>query len=170
MERKVWDLLVRIFHWCSAVIFFVNYWILEDGQWHEWLGYGLAFLLCVRFFWGFVGTRHARFSDFFPTPRRLKSYLSGVSRNQESETVEHNPVGSLMVLTLMFSLMGLVMTGWFMELDVFWGVGWPEEVHELLANWIMFLVGIHVAVVLFYDLVLKRGLIRAMVTGCKNSV
>ena len=168
MNILVWDRLIRCFHWFVAASFLINYFIIEDGNIHEWLGYGVAFALMARFIWGFVGSQHARFSDFFPTPKRVVHYIKGMIKGEAQHTIGHNPLGSIMVLLMMIGLTGITLTGWFMTLDMFWAVPWPEEVHNLLANVVMTLVAVHVSAVLFYDVILKQGLIRAMITGRKT--
>ena len=165
---KVWDPVVRLFHWGTAAAFLTNYWFIEDGDIHEWLGYGIACLLFIRIIWGFVGSQHARFSDFFPTPSKLKCYVTTLVKGEHASTVGHNPIGGLMILTLMCLLAGISLTGWFMTLDMFWGVPWPEEVHELLADITQGLVFVHVAVILIMDIFFKEGLVRAMITGRKK--
>ena len=167
---KVWDPFVRLFHWATAIAFLTNFWIIQDGIVHEWLGYGVACLLVSRFVWGWVGSRHARFADFFPTPGRLKRYLGQLLRGRHEPSIGHNPLGGLMIITLMLVLAGITLTGWFMTLDMFWAVAWPEEVHEFLANVAQGLVFIHVAVVLLMDVIFKEGLVRAMITGKKQSI
>lgn len=165
---KVWDPVVRLFHWGIAAAFLTNYWFIHDGDIHEWLGYGIACLLFIRVVWGVVGSKHARFSDFFPTPSRLKRYIATLLKGEHESTLGHNPMGGLMILTLMCLLAGITLTGWFMTLDMFWGVPWPEEVHMLLSDITQGLVFIHVAVVLTMDLFFKERLVRAMITGKKN--
>ena len=47
---RLWDPLVRLFHWSLAGIFVANYWINETGEdWHKWLGY-----IAIAFFKHFV--------------------------------------------------------------------------------------------------------------------
>lgn len=73
----VWDPVVRLFHWVVVAGCAANLFIVEDGGLaHEVIGYAVAAVLAVRIAWGFVGTRHARFSDFVPTPARLVRYVS----------------------------------------------------------------------------------------------
>jgi len=54
--EKLWDSLIRLFHWSIAGIFIANYFFNEAGDsWHQWLGYIAVAWLVVRFFWGFFG-------------------------------------------------------------------------------------------------------------------
>jgi cytochrome b len=58
---KVWDPLVRVFHW-SLVFLFLLAFITED-DWldlHVLAGYAVSFLIGFRLLWGLVGTRNAR--------------------------------------------------------------------------------------------------------------
>jgi len=168
MKIKVWDPVVRSFHWTTALIFFANYWLIEDGPVHRWLGYGVAALILVRVVWGVIGSPHARFADFFPTPTRLKTYLRALRRGEHPVVVGHNPLGGLMIIALLVLLSLLTATGWMMGLDVFWGVDWVEDSHEALATLIHWLVGIHVAAVILSDTLFREGLFRSMITGFKN--
>lgn len=64
-SRPVWDLFVRVFHWTLVGCVLLNQFVLEEGETpHEWAGYLAAALVVARFVWGFIGSRHARFSDF----------------------------------------------------------------------------------------------------------
>ena len=69
---KVWDPLVRIFHWTLVAAFSIAF-VTEDEllDLHVYAGYVVLGLLAVRLLWGFVGTRHARFSDFVRSPNVL---------------------------------------------------------------------------------------------------
>ncbi|MBA1333466.1 cytochrome B561, partial [Candidatus Endoriftia persephone str. Guaymas] len=64
-QIKVWDPLVRLFHWSLAVSFLLVY-LSEDDftSLHIIAGYSVGGLVVFRLLWGFIGPRHARFSDF----------------------------------------------------------------------------------------------------------
>lgn len=168
MKIRVWDPFVRCFHWTIALAFFADYWLIEDGPVHRWLGYGVAALIALRIVWGVVGSPHARFADFFPTPTRVRTYVRALLRREHPVVIGHNPLGGLMIVTLLALLAMLTATGWMMGLDPFWGVDWVEDAHEALASLIHVLVGIHVAAVVISDTLLGEGLLRAMITGYKN--
>ena len=72
---KVWDLFVRLFHWTVAVGFFIAY-VSEDLlTLHVWAGYVIGGFLVLRVLWGFIGPRHARFTDFVYRPAKVMTYL-----------------------------------------------------------------------------------------------
>lgn len=168
MRVKVWDPFIRCFHWTVALVFFANYWLIEDGPVHRWLGYGVAALIALRLVWGVIGSPHTRFANFFPTRARLCAYLHALLRREHPVVLGHNPLGGLMIVVLLTLLAMLTATGWMMGLDPFWGVDWVEDSHEILANVIHVLVGIHVAAVIGSDVLLEQGLLRAMITGWKH--
>ena len=58
---RVWDPLVRMFHWGLAGSFAIAF-LTEDDllALHVWAGYLILGLIFIRVLWGFVGTRHAR--------------------------------------------------------------------------------------------------------------
>lgn len=166
----VWDLLVRVFHWTVVTGCVLNLFILDDGELpHEVVGYAVAAALSIRVVWGFIGTRHARFADFIPTPKRLASYMSELVKGREPRTLGHNPAGALMMLALMVLLAGVCVTGWMMGLDAFWGEEWVEELHGLLANSILVLALLHAAAALFESWRHSENLVWSMVTGRKRA-
>ena len=168
-EVKVWDPLVRVFHW-SLAGGIAAAWITGD-EWdraHEWIGYGIAALLVVRVVWGFVGSEYARFAQFVKGPRETLAYLGRILRGRAERHLGHNPAGAAMILALLASIAGTALSGWMMTLDAFWGAEWLEELHEALANAILVLAAFHVLGVIHASLSHGENLVRAMLTGRKR--
>jgi len=166
----VWDALVRMFHWSLVLAFFGSYALGDDGGWlHQALGYTVLGLVAFRLLWGVVGTRYARFSSFVPTPRKAINYIRDVVACREARHLGHNPAGALMIVALLAALIATGTTGWLLTTDTFWGSEALETVHELFANGTLFLIGLHVAGVLFSSLRHRENLVRAMFTGRKRA-
>ncbi len=167
--RPVWDLFVRIFHWTLVSCVMVNYFVLDDGESiHEWLGYLASALVVARVAWGFIGSPYARFSNFFPTPRRLQHHVSQLVHGKAEMHWGHNPIGALMMLALMALVLGLGVSGWMQTLDAFWGEAWLQDLHELLGNVLIGLVTLHAIAAIVMGRLERTRLIRAMVTGVKE--
>ena len=166
----VWDPVVRVFHWTVVAGCLANLFVVEDGGMaHEVIGYAVAAVLAVRIVWGFVGTRHARFSDFVPGPRRLGEYLALAAQGREPRQIGHNPAAAVMMLALMALLAAVSITGWMATLDAFWGVEWVEELHEVTADAILWLALIHAGAALYESMRHRENLVWAMVTGRKRA-
>jgi cytochrome b len=166
---KVWDPLVRVFHWSLATLFLAAYLTGEDaGQVHIAAGYAIAGLIALRIVWGFVGPRHARFSNFVRSPREVLAYLRDVALLRAPRYLGHNPAGGAMILVLL-TLVGITgLSGWLSETDRFFAVGWIEDLHSFSAYALIAFVGLHVAGVIASSLLHRENLVRAMITGKKQ--
>jgi cytochrome b len=111
-QVKVWDLLVRICHWAIVAGFVVAY-LTEDGPLtlHAWAGYTVGAVVVLRILWGFVGPRHARFSDFLYGPGRIFGYLADLARLRGTRYLGHSPAGGAMVIVLLAGLAATVWSG-----------------------------------------------------------
>ena len=99
---KVWDPLVRVFHWSLAAGFFTAY--LTADEWrklHVYAGYLIAGLVAFRVVWGLVGSRHARFTDFVAGPKAVGRYLLQLLQGRSPRYLGHNPAGGAMVVALL---------------------------------------------------------------------
>ncbi len=165
---RVWDPLVRIFHW-SLVTSFAVAWFAEEGEWlHEWAGYIVLGLVGFRILWGFIGPEHARFTSFVPSPAQALAYLRDMVMLRARRHLGHNPAGGAMIVMLLAMLLLTSGSGWLMITDAFWGVEWVEELHETVANLTVVLIFAHVAGVVISSLAHRENLVKAMVTGRKR--
>ena len=80
----------------------------------------------------------------------------------------HNPLGALMMLALMAMVLGLGLTGWLQGTDAFWGVEWVQELHEGLAETLVWLAALHAAAALVMGRIERTRLVKAMFTGVKE--
>ena len=177
---KVWDLPLRLFHWLLVIAFFTAYLTEEDGlPVHVWAGYSVFGLLLFRLVWGFVGNDYARFANFLVMPATAFSYLKDLYAAKAKRYLGHNPAGAVMIVLLLVSLLGTVLTG-FAVYGADQGAGplagigseyedlW-EEPHELFANFTLLLVIVHIIGVAVESYVHRENLARAMVHGYKRS-
>ena len=111
-EIKVWDPLVRVFHWSLVAAFTVAY--LTEDEWmdiHVLAGYTVAGLVGFRLIWGFIGPKHARFRDFIFSPATTLGYLKDMAAFRAKRYLGHNPAGGAMVIALLIALVGTTLTG-----------------------------------------------------------
>ena len=175
-QVKVWDILVRFTHWTVAAGIIANLLFTEDGSdLHVYVGYTVVGLVVLRLLWGLVGTRYARFTNFFPTPTRLKAHLSNLSiRRVDEQHLGHNPLAAIMMLSLWAVIIGLGITGYLMESHIFSHIqllgnkDLLEEIHELLANSLYLLVPLHIIAAIAMSYWQRQNLIKSMVTGKKT--
>jgi cytochrome b len=166
---KVWDPFVRVFHWSLATLFLVAYATGDEVERvHIAAGYAIAGLIALRVVWGFVGPRHARFSNFVRSPRAVLAYLRDVALLRAPRYLGHNPAGGAMIIALLVMLAGTSITGYMMTTDAFWGAKWVEEVHEAFANLTVGLIVFHVLGVLISSFEHRENLVKSMITGQKR--
>lgn len=165
----VWDLPVRVFHWLVVLCFAGAYLTAEHDSWrlvHVSFGYTMAGLVVFRLLWGFMGTRHARFSNFVRGPRAVMAYLRGMLGGRTQHYVGHNPAGAIAIVALLGLALAVTASGWATYQDI--GGKWLEEFHEAAANIMLGVVGVHVAGVLIGSWLHRENLIAAMITGRKT--
>lgn len=164
----VWDAPVRVFHWLMVVSFAGAYLTAESERWrlmHVTLGYTMAGLVAFRIVWGIVGTTHARFSDFVRGPAAVVRYVRHLIDRRPDHCAGHNPVGALAIVALLALTLVVAATGWAIFNDV--GAEWLEDAHELAANVMLTIVGVHIAGVLLGTWLHHDNLIGAMISGRK---
>ncbi len=183
---KLWDPLLRGFHWLLAFLVTANWILAQVGPkkmtLHFWFGYAIAALLVFRLIWGFIGPPEARFTHFIKGPRAVMSYAGGLLRRSPSYWPGHNPMGALSVVALLVLLAVQVVSGLFSDPNDFLNVG-PLAKHaspagrKLAVSWhetggalILLLVVLHVGIVLFYRYWKREDLVRPMIDGWKHVI
>ena len=172
----VWDLPTRLFHWVLVGLIGLSWWTGEQGKndLHLYSGYAVLTLLIFRLLWGIFGSSTARFSSFVRGPRAVVDYLG---RMKTWPGVGHTPLGALSVLALLAVLFLQVGTGLIQTDDdglvegplaplVSYDVAEAaHDLHEVSFNLLLVLIGLHVAAILVYRLVLGKRLLGTMITG-----
>ena len=175
---KLWDLPTRLFHWLlvtavSAALITGN----VGGtaiEWHGRIGLAIVGLIVFRLVWGLIGSSHARFSSFFPTPASIAAYLRG-----QWQGIGHNPLGALSVLGLLALVALQLSTGLFGNDDIAFRGPLFElitkdlsdrltGIHELTSNVLIALIVAHLIAIAYYAHIKKDNLVKPMVTGYKE--
>jgi cytochrome b len=104
-EIRVWDPLVRIFHWSLVLAFTIAYLSgEEESNVHIYAGYVVLGLITFRVIWGFIGSRYARFGSFMTSPATAIQYLKGLFAKKPQHYIGHNPAGGWMVIAMLLCL------------------------------------------------------------------
>jgi cytochrome b len=168
-QIKVWDIGVRLFHWTLVTSVILAYFLISPRWVHKDLGYLVMALLVFRLIWGVVGSQHARFSSFIPSPQALWRYLGDMLKRREQRFLGHNPAGAAMIVVLLLTLTAIVGTGIMMGTHTYFGEEWVEELHKTMVNVLLILVVFHVGGVVFSSLRHRENLPKSMITGTKIS-
>ena len=185
MKVRIWDLPVRLFHWTLVVLVSISlYTGIKGGftemDFHMLSGYSILTLIGFRITWGFLGSKHARFSEFV-TLRNVIPYARKIMHRSVDETLGHNPLGALSIIAMLLVLGVQAITGLFANDDIM--LEGPlthlvsdevsnrlTGVHHLNAKLIYLLVGLPLTAIAFYELYRGERLILPMLTGKKRTV
>lgn len=165
----VWDVPTRVFHWLLVLSFTGAFLTSESERYrdiHVVLGYVLLGLIAFRLFWGFFGTRYARFRSFMFKPAEIVAYLRSLLKGKPAHYVGHNPAGSVAIWLLLALAVASGVSGVMLYQDV--GGEAVEELHELASYAMLAVVGLHVFGVAVSSVMHRENLVRAMVTGFKT--
>ncbi|MGY3581688.1 cytochrome b [Bradyrhizobium sp. USDA 4341] len=181
-ERQVWDLPVRIFHWCLVLAFLAAFVTNRLGvayfKYHVWSGYAVLTLVSFRIVWGFVGARHALFKNFLRGPREILAHARSMFSPSAPHYAGHNPLGALMVVALLLGAAAQAVLGLFSNDEIFnvgplYGLVTKDlslmltSLHRRLFYLLAAAIAIHVLAVIAHKIFKDENLIRAMITGRK---
>lgn len=171
-SNLVYDLPTRLFHWLFSGLFLLSFTIgkmVDDESlvftYHMLSGLMLTGLVFWRLIWGFIGSKHARFSGFNLNPLHLKDYFLGLVSGSKKRWAGHNPASSWAAIVMLALALGLGLTGYLMS------TGYKEtfeEIHEFMANTFVIVVLLHVAGVVLHSMRHRDGIALSMIDGKKE--
>jgi cytochrome b len=176
---RVWDLPIRLFHWLLVLCVVLSFITVKIGgnamEFHALIGYCVLTLIIFRVCWGLVGSHHARFIHFVPSPKGLVNYILGKTK----AGLGHNPLGALSVLALLVSLGLQATTGLFANDDIaFEGpfakyvsndmVQFLTSIHYFNEKVLIILIALHLCAILYYQKFKGENLIKPMLLGDKE--
>lgn len=185
---RVWDLPLRLFHWSLALMVLGA--LITEGLggkamvWHFRFGYATLALVSFRVFWGLLGPRYARFSNFVFRPSTIIAYArdlkNGLKHRATEHHLGHNPLAGLSVLAMLGVLLIQTISGLFSHDDDnlhegplvnFISQAWSDRLSNLHADisgtLIYFLIGLHLLAIAYYYWE-KQNLVTPMITGDKE--
>lgn len=179
MRLKLWDLPTRLFHWLLVILVVVSgvSGLQEEMNIHFYSGYAIFTLLLFRLFWGLWGSTTARFTSFVKGPRAILAYAATLFQRRPNHSLGHNPLGALSVIALLAVLAAQIGFGLFAididfidmgplsDLVAYETASAALDYHRLTFDLILVLVGLHIAMILFYRLYKRENLVGPMVHG-----
>jgi len=181
---RVWDLPTRLYHWLQFILvtsalvigFFGPEWLLPL---HVWIGYAIAALIVFRLVWGLFGPHHSRFASFIPSPKKVFDHISAIRHGREQHWIGHNPLGAVMVFTLIAVLIGILFSGIIALGGVEnWGplqglvdfaIGNDVRyIHYALAYGLVALIAFHIIGVIVETRISRTSLVKSMITVNKT--
>jgi cytochrome b len=182
-QVKVWDLFVRLSHWGLGLLVLGSFLTSEVDRLvpvHVRIGLAVLAIVAARVAYGFLGSAPARFRAFVKSPREVLAYARTLASGRRPPLhLSHNPLGGMMVVTLLAVLLGCVATG----VVVYAGPHFDgpltglltkrnakmvKEVHEALSGGLIGLIVMHVAGVVFSSWREGQNLVAGMIDGRKR--
>lgn len=165
-SKVVWDVPVRLFHWSLAILVVLNLFVVEEGEdIHQWIGYSACILVFFRFVWG-LRSKPPTSGRVFPVSfHELRWFIQNRFLDSQGRYSGHNPLASLVYISIWICILCLGISGFTMGLDAFWGEEWLESVHESFSYALQILILIHLTGVFSDSIRNRRRTWASMITG-----
>ena len=179
---KVWDLLIRVFHWLvviNIVVMLISA-ELENFDVHIMAGKVVVTLLAIRIVWGLIGSSNARFSALVFRPQAYIDYIRKLPERSPGHSVAHSPIGALAVIAILL-VVAIQATSGLFAADVDGLIEGPfayyityelsrtaSDIHLANIDYLITIIVVHIAANLFYYFYKRDNLIKPMITGARS--
>jgi len=181
----IWSLPTRVFHTLFALFILLAFISGDEDRWlnyHVIIGYGTLILLAFRFYWGVLGPKYSKFSDFPLGKKSVTHFLNNLFEEKQ-KYIGHNPLASYVMIAMLLVCFFTIISGilafgvqegkgiasllnvsFFKKMELF------EGIHEFLSTLFIILLVAHIGGVIS-DRVLHKNhkTLNSIVTGYKNS-
>jgi cytochrome b len=178
-DLRVWDLPVRAMHWLLVIAIGVCWWtgLHNELEYHLYSGYAILWIVLMRLYWGLVGSSTARFVNFVRGPKAIIDYATTLHRRDTPHAHGHNALGAVSIILMLGLVLAVVVLGLF-AVDVDGLYSGPlssyvtfkqgrhiAHLHYKWFNFLLWVIGLHLAAVLFYFIYKRQNLIGPMISG-----
>ncbi|CUU87943.1 DUF4405 domain-containing protein [Campylobacter hyointestinalis subsp. hyointestinalis] len=179
IKSYIWSFGARFSHIVLIFSFIISYILSEfDSLLYFHAAFGVVFGVAVifRIVWGFIGTKHSKFSDF--KFYGLMAYFRSFFGKKE-KFIGHNPASSIAIIIMLSlgfvcAVSGLMLyaidknSGIFAFLyDSYSELKFVKSIHEVSANLLLIVAIIHICGALIDKLIHKNDALNSMITGYK---
>lgn len=178
-DLRVWDLPVRAMHWLLVIGIAVCWWsgVNNELEYHTYAGYAVLWIVLLRLYWGLVGSSTARFVNFVRGPKAILDYATTLHRRDTPHSHGHNALGAISIVLMLGLVLAVVILGLFavdvdglysgpLSLYVTFKQGRQlAHLHNDWFNILLWVIGLHLAAVIFYFLYKRQNLVGPMISG-----
>jgi cytochrome b len=180
--QRVWDGPTRVMHWLLVASLGVCWWtgIHNQLDYHLTSGYAVFWIALMRLYWGFFGSSTARFTHFVRGPTGILKYARTLHLRDTVQSYGHNPVGAISVLAMLAAVLIVVGLGLF-AVDVdglysgplssyvsFKGGRHLAHLHYRWFEYLLAIIGLHLAAIAFYYVYKRQNLVVPMISGSRT--
>ena len=181
-KQRVWDGPTRVLHWLLVAFLGVCWWtgIHNQLDYHLYSGYAVLWIALMRLYWGFFGSSTARFTHFVRGPVGILNYARTLLHRDTAHSYGHNPVGAISVLAMLAMVLAVVGFGLFaVDVDglysgplspyvTFKGGRHLAHLHYQWFEYLLAVIGLHLAAVAFYYVYKRQNLVAPMISGSRT--
>jgi cytochrome b len=178
-SARIWDLPTRVMHWLLVIAIAVCWWTgtHNELEYHLYSGYAALWIVLMRVYWGFAGSSTALFTNFVRGPQAIWNYARTLHWRNTPQTPGHNPLGALSVVAMLGLVLTVVVFGLFavdvdglysgpMSLYVTFKKGRHlAHLHYQWFEYMLWVIGLHLAAVAFYYVHKRHNLVAPMISG-----
>jgi cytochrome b len=161
----VWDAPTRLFHGLLVACLAGAYATAERDEWqpvHETLGDTTIGLVLFRLFWGFAGTRYARFATALAGPAAMAHHITHLPHGWSRRYAGHSPLSAAFALLFWLLILALGVSGWAAQTAP---ANAAARLHEGLGHVVLVAMGLYAVALVFSSRRAGENLPLAMVTG-----